>query len=115
MWYLRINGKQQHHLIVGAFVDLHLSLSSSSSSAPSSTAAETSTTTTTTSSSSTTATTTSVASDAVVTTGAAAAAAAVVEHQRGGVNHVAPCSSCYYGATAGDVQVDVEAAVEGDD
>ncbi|XP_066357112.1 transcription repressor OFP13-like [Miscanthus floridulus] len=116
-WYLRINGKQQHHLIVGAFVDLLLSLSSSSSSSspPSSTAAETSTTTATTSSSSTTATTTSVASDAVVITGAAAAAAAVVEHQRGGVNHVAPCSSCYYGAAAGDVQVDVEAAVEGDD
>jgi uncharacterized protein (TIGR01568 family) len=49
-WYLRINGKQHHHLIVGAFVDLLLGLStsspSSSSSPPSSTAAETSTTTT---------------------------------------------------------------------
>jgi len=44
-WYLRINGKQHHHLIVGAFVDLLLGLSSSSS-PPSSTAAETSTTTT---------------------------------------------------------------------
>ncbi|RLN00688.1 transcription repressor OFP13-like [Panicum miliaceum] len=37
-WYLRINGKQHHHLIVDAFVDLLLGLASSS---PSDTAAET--------------------------------------------------------------------------
>ncbi|TKW07465.1 hypothetical protein SEVIR_7G309000v4 [Setaria viridis] len=113
-WYLRINGKQHHHLIVGAFVDLLLGLASSS---PSDTAAETSTTSssssgsrcTTSTSTSTAATTTSAAGDATTASATTLTTAAAAVEQCGGGNEAAACcssssSSC---AAGPDVQDDV--------
>ncbi|XP_051180047.1 uncharacterized protein [Lolium perenne] len=48
VWYLRINGKHNHALIVGAFVDLLVGLAGTPSAQPSSSAAPTATTTATT-------------------------------------------------------------------
>ncbi|KAG0520115.1 hypothetical protein BDA96_08G045700 [Sorghum bicolor] len=119
-WYLRINGKQHHHLIVGAFVDLLLGLSSSSSSSspPSSTAAETSTTTTTTTTSSSHSSSTTTGSRCTSTTAAPSAAAVVVEHERGGGNQAAPCSSSSSSSSSSSYRAapaDVEAAAVDDE
>ncbi|RCV37114.1 hypothetical protein SETIT_8G037200v2 [Setaria italica] len=105
LWYLRINGKHNHALIVGAFVDLLVGLATGSSAA----AATTTTTTTTTTATMTATTTTSACStssssssasssggDAITTSGtaaAAAAAAACIEEQCGGGSAGASCSS----------------------
>ncbi|OEL28117.1 hypothetical protein BAE44_0010859 [Dichanthelium oligosanthes] len=116
-WYLRINGKQHHHLIVGAFVDLLLGLSSSSPS----TAAETTTSSsssssacagsrcTTSSSTSTAATTTSVAGDTATAAATAATAEVAAEQCGGGIDEAAArCSSSSSSCAAGlDVQDDL--------
>ncbi|KAG2614936.1 uncharacterized protein DDB_G0271670-like [Panicum virgatum] len=117
-WYLRINGKQHHHLIVDAFVDLLLGLASSD------TAAETSTSTTSSSSSgsasagsrcttststSTAATTTSAGGDAAIVAATAVTTAAAVAQCGGGNEAAAYCSSSSSSCAAGpDIQDDVE-------
>ncbi|XP_066334952.1 nuclear pore complex protein NUP62-like [Miscanthus floridulus] len=101
LWYLRINGKHNHALIVGAFVDLLVGLATSTSSAsPSATTTGTTTatmtTTTTTayccSSTSSSSSTSSGGGGATNTTTAAVAPAATMDEQCG-ISAGASCSS----------------------
>ncbi|XP_062204384.1 transcription repressor OFP13-like [Phragmites australis] len=111
-WYLRINGKHNHPLIVGAFVDLLLGLASSSPSAAETTTA-TATTTTSSSSSCSASTTTSIG-DATTTTNATAKP----ERCGGGTtNGDTSCSSSSSWCAAADVQdvVKEKASIPSDD
>ncbi|XP_062202968.1 transcription repressor OFP13-like [Phragmites australis] len=101
-WYLRINGKHNHPLIVGAFVDLLLGLASS----PPSTAA---TTTSSSSSSCTTTTSTSTTTTSVGgVTAAASITAATVATEQCGARTEASCSSSSSSCAAPDVHDAVE-------
>ncbi|KAE8775529.1 transcription repressor OFP13-like [Hordeum vulgare] len=104
VWYLRINGKHNHALIVGAFVDLLVSLAappaSSSSAAPTTTTTATTTTMTTTSASggsgSTASTSTSTSSSTCGCEGDVTPATATTEEEQcGGRNDASrsPASS----------------------
>ncbi|CAO2147714.1 unnamed protein product [Urochloa humidicola] len=107
LWYLRINAKHNHALIVGAFVDLLVALATDSAGGSASATAATTTTTTATTMTTTTATTSacstsssssvsSNAGDVAAADGtppAAAAAAMSVEEQCGGGSAAASCSS----------------------
>ncbi|RLN30219.1 transcription repressor OFP13-like [Panicum miliaceum] len=114
-WYLRINGKQHHHLIVDAFVDLLLGLASSDTAAETSTSSSSSGSASagsrcTTSTSTSTAATTSAATVAATTVTTAAAAAAQCG---GGKEAAACCSSSSSSCAAGlDIQDDVEEGEE---
>ncbi|KAL6642294.1 hypothetical protein ACP70R_020475 [Stipagrostis hirtigluma subsp. patula] len=107
-WYLRINGKHNHALIVGAFVDLLLGLASPS---PSATAATTTTTTTssaaTSSSASASSSTTSTTSITATTT--ATGTTATME-QCGHGNEAAACSSSSSCGTSSEQDVAEEKA-----
>ncbi|KAL6906110.1 hypothetical protein ACP4OV_003711 [Aristida adscensionis] len=104
-WYLRINGKHNHALIVGAFVDLLLGLTSP---APSSATAATTTTTTTTTSSATsgsasTSSSTATSSTSIVATTTAAAAGGAAAMGQCGRGIEAACSSASSSSEPGDV------------
>jgi uncharacterized protein (TIGR01568 family) len=91
VWYLRINGKHNHALIVGAFVDLLVGLAgppppSSSSAAPTATTTATTMTTATTSRSGGSTTSTSTSSSTCGCGGDAALTAATAEEQCSGRN-----------------------------
>ena len=99
-WYLRINGKQHHHLIVDAFVDLLLGLASSDTAAETSTSSSSSSGSasagsrcTTSTSTSTAATTTSAGGDAAIVAATAVTTAAAAAAQCGGGNEAAACCS----------------------
>ncbi|KAG8093620.1 hypothetical protein GUJ93_ZPchr0012g20696 [Zizania palustris] len=94
LWYLRVNCKHNHALIVGAFVDLLLGLTMSPSESTSTTAA---TTTTTTTSSSSTASTSSISTGSSSTTHnndvTATTAATAMELCGGARDEATTCSS----------------------
>ncbi|KAL6640809.1 hypothetical protein ACP70R_021932 [Stipagrostis hirtigluma subsp. patula] len=86
LWYLRINGKHNHALIVGAFVDLLVGLATNGAAAEATTTTTTWTMTTTTASSSSysSSSSSSTSGGDVATASASATAAAMVEEQCGG-------------------------------
>ncbi|KAL6870717.1 hypothetical protein ACP4OV_014565 [Aristida adscensionis] len=91
LWYLRVNGKHNHALIVGAFVDLLVGLASTGVASAATTVTTTTATTTTTGASSS-----SSSSSSSSTTSASVAAATVGEEgdeQCGGGSAGASCSS----------------------
>ncbi|KAM0872086.1 hypothetical protein ACQ4PT_038962 [Festuca glaucescens] len=97
VWYLRVNAKRHHPLIVSAFVDLLLRLTTGTPSATSTTTVTTSSSSTSTSSSasigSSTSTSTSTSTTASTGSDVIAAAAAATEQCRGGKEASASCSS----------------------
>ncbi|CAN6374146.1 unnamed protein product [Urochloa humidicola] len=117
LWYLRINGKHNHALIVGAFVDLLVALATNSAGGSASATAATTTTTTATTMTTTTATTSACSSSSstssagssagdvgTASAGAAAAAAMSVEEQCGDGSAGASCSS----AASSDLELEEE-------
>ncbi|ONM19742.1 Transcription repressor OFP13 [Zea mays] len=92
LWYLRINGKHNHALIVGAFVDLLVGLATSSAASHSATTATTTTTTTTACCCSSTFSSSSTSSGGGGTTTTAAVAASMMDEQCG-ISAGASCSS----------------------
>jgi uncharacterized protein (TIGR01568 family) len=100
LWYLRINGKHNHALIVGAFVDLLVGLATSSSSSSASPSATTTATTTATMTTTTTACCCSSSSSSSSTssggrgaTNTTTAAATATMDEQCGISAGASCSS----------------------
>ncbi|KAL5204330.1 hypothetical protein ABZP36_009201 [Zizania latifolia] len=102
VWYLRVNSKHNHALIVGAFVDLLISLAA---------AAATTTSTTTTTSSSRSTASTSTACDVTTTT---TTSAATLMEQCGGRSKDPSCS-CSSAASSHDLEEEEENELPSED
>ncbi|KAK1628594.1 hypothetical protein QYE76_002909 [Lolium multiflorum] len=92
VWYLRVNAKRHHPLIVSAFVDLLLRLTTGTPSATSTTVT-TSSSSTSTSSSASIGSSTSTSTSTTASTGSDVITAAAAGQCRGGKEASAPCSS----------------------